>query len=291
MRFKSPLIVLGLLALWGTGIGAARADGLSMEALRNATFVGIEQQPITLTNGAWEGPTDGGFTGPSARLLDISAAGNLDGKGADETVALIVYSGGGTGQFLNVSVFDSAGTNIASIGIGDRNPVRGLSVDGRDIILDIVTQGPDDGACCATMKARVTLVLVGNELRIVSTEDQGRIGLGDIDGNWVLVGMGDAPPLADVPVTAVFDGGTVAGSAGCNTYSAGYSGNGDSPTSLRFSAIATTRMACAGPRMDQERSYLSRLAAVTDFYWEAGRLGLSYVIGNDYGLLYFSRAD
>lgn len=68
--------------------------------------------------------------------------------------------------------------------------------------------------------------------------------------------------LAGTEITAVFEGGTVSGSAGCNTYGAAYSVDGPS---LRIEAPSATEMACAEPAdiMQQEQRYLEYLANAT----------------------------
>jgi heat shock protein HslJ len=68
--------------------------------------------------------------------------------------------------------------------------------------------------------------------------------------------------LSGTQITAVFAGGTLSGSAGCNGYSTAYRRDG---TSLSLEAIATTKKACLEPPglMDQEQRYLDFLQGVT----------------------------
>jgi heat shock protein HslJ len=68
------------------------------------------------------------------------------------------------------------------------------------------------------------------------------------------------PVLLGTEVTATFQGGVVSGSAGCNTYTAGYALAGG-PDALRIGPAATTQMACADPPgvMQQEAAYLAAL--------------------------------
>lgn len=80
--------------------------------------------------------------------------------------------------------------------------------------------------------------------------------------------------LEDTQVTLQFDReGRVAGSAGCNRYTAGYTAEG---TSLRIGQAAVTRMACARPdgAMAQEQQFLAALATVTTARIEGDRLEL-----------------
>ncbi len=69
--------------------------------------------------------------------------------------------------------------------------------------------------------------------------------------------------VAGTTVTATFGpDGTVSGSAGCNSYSAGYTLSG---TALKVDHAAATQMFCDSPAgvMDQETAFLNALAAST----------------------------
>ena len=96
----------------------------------------------------------------------------------------------------------------------------------------------------------------------------------DLEGvPWLAVfylGSGPAgrllPVLPDTEVTATFQRGVVSGSAGCNSYSAGYSLAGG-PDALRIGPVAATQMACAEPPgvMQQETAYLGALQRTARF--------------------------
>jgi heat shock protein HslJ len=78
--------------------------------------------------------------------------------------------------------------------------------------------------------------------------------------------------LAGTTSTAVFgDDGRITGSAGCNTYMGPYQTDGQR---LTIGPLATTRMACPQPVMDQETAYLAALQNATRYELESGRLVL-----------------
>jgi heat shock protein HslJ len=81
------------------------------------------------------------------------------------------------------------------------------------------------------------------------------------------------PVLLNTEVTATFQGGRVSGSAGCNTYTAGYTLDDPAPGALRISQAAGTQMFCVDPPgvMDQEAAYLAALQR-TGRYSIAGNL-------------------
>jgi heat shock protein HslJ len=82
------------------------------------------------------------------------------------------------------------------------------------------------------------------------------------------------PVLLDTEVTATFQGGRVSGSAGCNTYTAGYQLAQDTAGIIRLEPAATTLRACAEPAgvMEQEGAYLRALERVGRYAVEADRL-------------------
>ncbi|MFC2030667.1 META domain-containing protein [Chloroflexota bacterium] len=82
---------------------------------------------------------------------------------------------------------------------------------------------------------------------------------------------GMASPLDGTQLTAEFTGGTISGSAGCNTYNAGYTLDGDS---LSVGDAASTMMFCGEPEgtMDQETAYLAALQSAGSFKLGTGQL-------------------
>lgn len=78
--------------------------------------------------------------------------------------------------------------------------------------------------------------------------------------------------LAGTTSTATFGAdGRINGSAGCNTYMGPYQSDGQS---LTIGPLATTRMLCAQPVMDQETAFLAALGKATHYQFESGRLVL-----------------
>jgi heat shock protein HslJ len=71
-----------------------------------------------------------------------------------------------------------------------------------------------------------------------------------------------SPVLPDVPVTAVFDGDTVSGSGGVNTYSALYSVDG---ADIVVERVSSTFMAGSDPAMRQEAAYFTALQEAASF--------------------------
>jgi heat shock protein HslJ len=103
------------------------------------------------------------------------------------------------------------------------------------------------------------------------------------DTLWQLASYGDGQGnlvdvLLDAEVTAEFSDGQIAGSAGCNRYSASYSLEG---SAIALGPVAVTRMICAAPDgiMEQEHGYLVALGSATAYRIDGDSLELTDVNG------------
>lgn len=249
--------------------------------LAHATYSGIMNEPVTLTDGRWEGEpyVEGGASRPTVGLVDhFVLTGDLDGDGLDEAVTLLWESSGGSGNRLYLASMGSGDDIITNLGtalIGDRVQVRSGAIEGGRITLDIVRAGPEDAACCPTEKALVTWAMGEDGLSQIADETTGTLSLADLGGReWVLIELGRDQPLPeDVEISMVFQDDRVSGRSGCNSYFAGVMAL--NPGELGFNGMGTTRMACPEPVMDLERRYLSALAGASGYTFLAGRLVLS----------------
>lgn len=89
---------------------------------------------------------------------------------------------------------------------------------------------------------------------------------------WIL---GNTLPGAQI--TALFESGTLAGSAGCNSYTGSYTTSpGTGQDGLQIGALATTRMVCEQTIMDRENQYLAALQATTGYQVKGNTLTLFY---------------
>jgi heat shock protein HslJ len=95
---------------------------------------------------------------------------------------------------------------------------------------------------------------------------------------WQLRNLGDAEPIPGSVVTIEFADQRMSGSAGCNSYGAGYEIDGDR---LVFDAIAMTEMACADDTvMQQESKFTQLLGQVMTYKLFKDELALSDKGGN-----------
>jgi putative lipoprotein len=95
-----------------------------------------------------------------------------------------------------------------------------------------------------------------------------------LDGtSWHLVSLDGRESLPGIVITAVFEGGSVHGSSGCNSFGASYEIHGDS---IEIREIQSTLMACIAPdgAMDQEQAFIARLSSSERYQIADGQLRL-----------------
>jgi LysM repeat protein len=153
-----------------TGTAASTGGNLTLEALRNATYQGIYNEPVQLTGGKYEGKpfVEGGASRPTVTFVDpFNALGDLNGDGLEDAAVVLAENSGGSGVFLYLeAVVDQNGTpaNVATQLLGDRVEIKSIAIDGGEIVIDMVTQGPNDPFCCPSMEATLMYRLEGDRL-------------------------------------------------------------------------------------------------------------------------------
>lgn len=125
------------------------------------------------------------------------------------------------------------------------------------------------------------LTLHGEGMDLTFDEEVPPVALPLVGTTWTLttIASGDAVSsvLNGTEVTAEFTAdGTVSGSAGCNRYSGSYTWTSDQ---LSFSALASTKMACADDVMAQESAFLTSMGEVASFAIEGAQLTVSDASG------------
>lgn len=272
----------------------------TLEQAANLAYSGLfDGEPVTLTGGEWTGEpyVEGGASAPRAGLVQgFSLRGDLDGSGDEETVVLIWTQTGGSGTFDYLAVLDHDGAaavhNRATVPLGDRVKLRSAAISAGTVVLETVEAGPGDAACCPGQKLRRTFALKANAMNETATEDQGRLSLADIEGDWVLTRMGRDGAVPDgIEIILTFAGETIGGKSACNRYS-GSVAMGDTPGSLYLAGpLAGTRMMCPGPQMEWEDRYLHALNHLSGFSFQATHLVLTWRDDGEMGSLRFRRGS
>ncbi len=267
-------------------------------ALRSMAVDGLEvtQDAVRLTAGRWEGPPDveGGATRPSVQLIeDIIRTGDVTGDGAEDVIAFVAESGGGTGSILYLLLIerDGAGVkNTATVSIGDRAQIRSAEIDSGVVTVELVQHADTDPMCCPG--DLVTRSWKWNDGRLEEVERvvEGRLGPEVIAGEtWRLVAWNSQELLPDtISITITYNEGRFAGSAGCNRYFNAVTAS-DIPGDITVGIGGSTRMMCPPEIMVYEDRYLALLPKVTQLGFFNGRLFLGYLEEGSARILLYER--
>ena len=276
------LIVL-LLGLIVSGCASVQhVDTSSLQPLRNLSYQTIHGQTVKLKDGVYEGSTfdAGGAARLRIELIEqLMVSGDMTGDGNDEAAVFLTASSSGGGRYTYLAIVTKRGfsyENIATENLGDRIQVRALRLAGGTLILDFITAGPEDAACCPSLNMRSTYRLVDGELRQITDKAIGPLSLRDLQGmTWSLAELAENEPVPpQVLVSAEFNEQRLIGSSGCNRYFSDISGDG--PDGIVIGPVGATRMMCTESMMQVEDRYLAALQKVRRFGFMFGQLALGY---------------
>lgn len=168
-----------------------------MDALKNLSYQGtaVMTDTVQLVDGVYETPAAPGSAAMAyVQTTDQVAVGELNGQPAAAIV--LISSGGGSGVFYDLAVVteeDGAWTNVATTFLGDRVVINSLAIENNQIVVDMITQGPNDPMCCPTEQVVLTYELQGDQLVEVSRET-----VGTVPGPSVVQTMPAASPIVGV---------------------------------------------------------------------------------------------
>jgi len=117
--------------------------------LKNATYTGITNYPITLINGEYESKKDYIYIS----FVKLLTQGDITSDGKIEYIVLLVSSGGGSGSFPSIAIMKEKNHTLNTIGtidLGDRTQILSQKIQNQQLILKIKDHGPNDPACCPT---------------------------------------------------------------------------------------------------------------------------------------------
>lgn len=281
-----------------TGPEAAPA-GLSPEELANTTYKSEWTQDGTapLNNGEYSEPAaPGSATMTTVRLTNHIAYGQLELQ--DAAAVVLVTDPGGSGTFYDLAVVINQGgqpVNVSTFRLGDRVEINSIEIDGNEIFVDMVTQGPDDPMCCPTQRVIKSFNLKVDTLMETSTQvvdDQTTAPAeSDIVGIiWNWQGFMDQSEENDIVVPnpdnyrlQLRPDGTFNFKADCNSGRSSYTLEGNS---LTFNPFFATTLAECGPG-SLYNEYLRLLGDVRTFVRDGDNLFLNLMA--DAGNMNFSK--
>lgn len=159
MRKIHLCLLAGVLLVTGgacvrTSITPERASGISeFDGVRFRTEW-TDSGTAVLTKGRYiEHAAPGSDSQVVILLSDKRAKGIVDGK--ETAVAMLISSGGGSGTFYDLVLMirgPDGWMHMDTASLGDRVKVHSIALAGREIIVDLTEQGPDDPMCCPTLR-------------------------------------------------------------------------------------------------------------------------------------------
>jgi heat shock protein HslJ len=286
--------VVALVAMLAASKPAAAP---SLSELENMRYSLGSAGDVTLVHGR-DQPASDFHDSASRRTVSLArgfrVAGDLDGDGHDEAVVMLSESTGGSGTFDYLAVVgrrNGAPVNLATTPLGDRVQLRGVRIEARRLIAEVVRAGPQDAMCCPGELATLEWVMKDSKLDAVASGiAPTRLSLAAISGvDWTLDRWtwDEAVPKG-ISVTLRVDTARVTGLAACNRYVASAT-EGSSPGEVSIGAAATTRLACPAGPMQAEQRFLEQLGGVTRYSFVAGQLALSWSANRRSGTMLFER--
>ena len=173
----TPVPPVGAPASAATAVATeepAAESALTQEALANMEYY-VEYTAsgvAPLVDGEYREPAAPGSAAETVvQLTDSIAYGTLDGQEAAAVV--LVSSPGGSGTFYDLAVVvvqDGAPVNVATTLLGDRVQINSLAIENDQIVVDMLTAGPNDPMCCPSQQVVQTYELEGALLVLASEE-------------------------------------------------------------------------------------------------------------------------
>jgi hypothetical protein len=190
------LFITATAAPFAAAAPPAQGKGLTLEDLLNAEYLSsmVEGGRVPLSDGVYQAAASADTASDiNVALGDMVVFGDIDGNGSQDAAALLISNAGGSGTFYDLAVVvDDQGTarNIAIKPLGDRVQVQSLSIRGDEIVVDMITHGPDDAMCCPTLAVTRSFRLAGDKLiaagPLFPYSDGTAYGYVDITGSWVI---------------------------------------------------------------------------------------------------------
>lgn len=152
------------------------SESFTREELANISFLNESAKAgfVQLVNGMHREPVAEGSAAELVVMLTNHAVfGDVTGDEVEDAVVVLVSQPGGSGSFYDLAVVrgqEDALTNIARIQLGDRVQIKSMHIENGEIVIDLLTQAPDDPMCCPTQYISHHYVLENGELVLIRSE-------------------------------------------------------------------------------------------------------------------------
>lgn len=148
--------------------------------LKNASYELLDLGKMQLVEGKYEKKQGEGSTQRFTVGYMQSAFGDLNGNGVEDAVVTLWANTGGSGVFEYLIAMINENGAPKQIGIdflGDRVKIEKLVVEGQQIIVSMLSQGPNDPSCCPTQKALRVYAVRNGSLVLLSETVSATTGL------------------------------------------------------------------------------------------------------------------
>ena len=140
-----------------------------MEELQNAEYMSewVPSGTVRLSDGEYREPAAPGSAMETVVMLTEDVAFGQIADGREAAAAILVTDPGGSGTFYSLALVvmeDGVPANIASTALGDRVQIQDIYFQDGEIVVRMITQGPNDPMCCPTQEVVQTYVLEDGEL-------------------------------------------------------------------------------------------------------------------------------
>lgn len=131
---------------------------LSLDALKNAEYAieGPASGKAKLVNGSYQEKIPNSSAQINVAFNEVLSVGDLNGDGVADVAIILTINSGGTGTFYNLyGVLNDKGAPkpTAPEVLGDRIKLKSLTIQGGEISVNFLTQGPKDALANPTLDA------------------------------------------------------------------------------------------------------------------------------------------
>lgn len=153
-------------------------DALTLDALKNAEYISEwpESGKAKLTDGVYKQKYDETSASELVIKFDQAVFGDLNGDGVEDAAVILVTDPGGSGTFYDLAAVlntDGQPVNVATRNLGDRVQIQSFSIESGQILVKMLTQGPDDPMSSPTKEVAYAYKLIWDQLAQGSADGTG----------------------------------------------------------------------------------------------------------------------
>ncbi|MCE9647347.1 MAG: hypothetical protein K8S20_15225 [Chloroflexi bacterium] len=143
---------------------------LSLDILRYGTYHSADWGEFQLSDGVYYRTPPTSQESPDSyttRLMEAVLYGDLNLDGSQDAIVFLATQNGGTGRFVEMAAvlnLNGSANNVSTLYLGDRVIVQAGAIQNGLITLNMLVQGPNDGACCPSQAVTWNFHLDGGQL-------------------------------------------------------------------------------------------------------------------------------